>query len=144
VPSPAAPSPDPTPPTKFETTSTPEPTPPTPVEATSPAEPTGAQPNPGPIVGAAESEATPPECVKCPPPVYPLIALRLKREGTIVLRVLIDENGRVKQVIVVAGVEQLTEAAVAAVSKWTYRPAMMRGAPVPVWREVPIRFDLPR
>jgi len=82
--------------------------------------------------------------MKCPPPVYPMIALRLKREGTVVLRVLIDESGRVIQIIVVAGVEQLTGAAVAAVSKWTYRPALRQGEPIRAWREVPIRFDLPR
>jgi len=73
-----------------------------------------------------------------------MIALRLKRQGTVVLRVLIDENGRVNQVLVVTGVDQLTEAAVVAVRKWTYRPALKRGAAAPVWLEVPIRFDLPR
>jgi protein TonB len=73
-----------------------------------------------------------------------MIALRLKRQGIVVLRVLIDENGRVKQVLVVTGVEQLTESAVVAVRKWTYRPASRQGAPVQAWLEVPIRFDLPR
>jgi periplasmic protein TonB len=73
-----------------------------------------------------------------------MIALRLKRQGTVVLRVLIDENGRVTQVVVVTGVEQLTAAAVATVRKWTYRPALRQGATVQAWLEVPIRFDLPR
>jgi protein TonB len=131
VPTPAAPNPEPTPP-------------PAAVDVASSPELTAAPPAAAPAAGAAESAPTSPVCLKCPPPAYPMIALRLKRQGTVVLRVLIDENGRVKQVLVVTGVEQLTEAAVAAVRKWTYRPALRQAAPVQAWLEVPIRFDLPR
>jgi TonB family protein len=133
VPLPAAPSAEPTPlPSTLDVASSTEP------------ERTAAPSAPGPTAGAAESATTPPVCLKCPPPDYPMIALRLKRQGIVVLRVLIDENGRVKQVLVVTGVEQLTESAVVAVRKWTYRPASRQGAPVQAWLEVPIRFDLPR
>jgi len=36
----------------------------------------------------------------------------------------------------------MTEAAVDAVRRWTYRPARVHGQPVAVWKVVRIRFSL--
>jgi len=68
--------------------------------------------------------------------------MRLGVEGTVGLRVLVDENGAVIEVEVVRGTKHLTEAAVAGVERWRYRPATKNSVPVKVWIPVTVRFDL--
>jgi TonB family protein len=82
--------------------------------------------------------------LKCPPPVYPDIALRLKREGIVELRLRVDETGRVVEVQVLRGVQLLTEAAVRAARARSYKPATRGGAPEASVVDVPIAFRLPR
>lgn len=86
----------------------------------------------------------PPECLKCLPPEYPPIAQRLKREGTVELRIRVDQAGRVTEVQVLKGVEHLTEAAVKAARARLYKPATRGGVAEPAWVEVPIAFRLPK
>jgi periplasmic protein TonB len=76
-------------------------------------------------------------------PVYPLAARRMGREGRVVLRLNIDENGRLQQVEVVesSGFE-FTRAAVEAVKKSTYRAALQNGRPVPSRAILPVQFIL--
>lgn len=83
-----------------------------------------------------------PEAKLTPAPAYPSIAMRLGLEGTVGLRVLVDENGAVVKAEVVRGMEQLDEAAVAGVERWSYRPATKDGVPVKVWIPVTVRFEL--
>ena len=84
----------------------------------------------------------PPECLKCLPPDYPQIAQRLKREGTVELRIRVDEAGRVAEVQVLKAVELLTDAAVMAARARIYRPATRGGVPESAWVDVPIEFKL--
>jgi TonB family protein len=145
----AAPAFEPTLPTQEPSATTLEPAPP-PMTApaapltTEPPVPNPERPRPGDLVSGGDRGVTLPQCVKCPSPDYPEIARRFKRQGTVVLRALIDENGRVADVAVVTGVEWLTDVAVRAVRKWTFRPAMKQGVAVKVWIELPVRFDLPK
>jgi len=64
-------------------------------------------------------------------PTYPRIARKLHKEGTVVLRITIDERGGLKDVKVVqkAGFG-FDEAAVNAVKESKFRPAKQRGIPV--------------
>jgi protein TonB len=77
-------------------------------------------------------------------PEYPFGARRLRQEGTVVLNVLIDHNGRVEAVEVIRGVQgtDLDAAAIAAVRRWTYRPAVKDGVPVKVWKPERVVFKL--
>ena len=76
-------------------------------------------------------------------PVYPQAARRMGREGKVVLRLAIDETGKLQQVEVVesSGFE-FTRAAVEAVKKSTYRPALQNGRPVPSRAVLPVQFVL--
>jgi periplasmic protein TonB len=76
-------------------------------------------------------------------PVYPQAARRMGREGKVVLRLAIDETGKLQQVEVVesSGLE-FTRAAVEAVKKSTYQPALQNGRPVPSRAILPVQFVL--
>jgi protein TonB len=76
-------------------------------------------------------------------PEYPQAARRMGREGKVVLRLAIDETGKLQQVEVVesSGFE-FTRAAAEAVKKSTYRPALQNGRPVPSRAILPVRFVL--
>jgi len=76
-------------------------------------------------------------------PVYPAAARRMGREGKVVLRLFIDEAGKLQHVEVVesSGFD-FTRAAVEAVKKSTYRPALQNGRPVPSRAILPVQFVL--
>jgi len=78
-------------------------------------------------------------------PVYPMMARRFGREGKVVLKLTIDENGNLKDVEVIdkAGYG-FTEAAVEAVKKSTFLPAKKDGKPIASRALLPIRFQLER
>lgn len=76
-------------------------------------------------------------------PVYPFAARRLNKEGKVVLRLTIDEHGRLLHTEVVEGAGYgFTEAAVEAVKKSTYRPARRDGVAVLSRALLPVRFEL--
>jgi TonB family protein len=62
-------------------------------------------------------------------PEYPLDSVA---EGTVVLQLTIDSSGRTANAEVVTGVYSLTEAAIDAVSQWSFCPADKEGARVAV------------
>jgi len=78
-------------------------------------------------------------------PVYPMMARKLGREGKVVLKLTIDENGNLSDVEVIdkAGFG-FTEAAVEAVKKSTFLPAKKDGKAVASRALLPIRFQLER
>jgi len=79
-----------------------------------------------------------------PPPEYPRLAKRRGYEGTVVLGVLVDEEGRVKDMRLFRSSKYkiLDKAAMASVKKWLFRPGMSGGEPVEMWVKIPIRFQL--
>ena len=78
-------------------------------------------------------------------PVYPMMARKLGREGKVVLKLTIDENGNLKNVEVIDGAGYgFTEAAVEAVKKSTFLPARKDGKPIASRALLPIRFRLER
>ena len=76
--------------------------------------------------------------------VYPEAARRAGIEGTVILHVLIDENGNVADTWVLKslGNSDCDEAAVAAIKKTKWKPAMQNGKPVKVRISVPVIFRL--
>ena len=87
---------------------------------------------------------TPPIAVERPAPQYTPLARTRRQEGTVVIDVLVDERGKVIDTRLVRGIpaSDLNEAAVEAVKRWTYRPAIKDGVAVKVWRPEQIRFKL--
>jgi protein TonB len=78
-------------------------------------------------------------------PEYPPLAKQAGIEGVVWVKVLVDKNGKVRDAIILkpsgasAGFE---EAALAAVSKWEFKPAISNNQPVAVWAMLPVRFVL--
>lgn len=92
--------------------------------------------------GAAEAGL---EYVHAPDPRYPREALRQGLQGTVWLRVLVDEAGLPSEVSVEhsSGHRVLDEAARRQVlAQWRFQPALRDGRPVPAWGRVPIDFRL--
>jgi len=85
----------------------------------------------------------PPEAIKQMPAKYPPAAKKDNVEGTVWLKTLVDEEGRVAKVeIQKSEAEVLNQAAVDAVKQWLFKPAIMKGKPVAVWVSIPFRFRL--
>ena len=87
-----------------------------------------------------------PQCLVCRNPSYTNDARRAKVQGTVVLKVVVTPEGRVKDIAVVQGVQafpSLTRAAIEAVSKWQLRAATgPDGKPVAVRAAVEVTFKL--
>jgi protein TonB len=80
-----------------------------------------------------------------PPPRYPRDAANAGADGTVLLRVLVDVDGRPLQVNVdrSSGHRSLDREAVRQVQqRWRFEPAMRDGQPAQAWGLVPIGFSL--
>ncbi len=79
-----------------------------------------------------------------PAPKYPRIARRRGYQGTVVLEVLVDRNGRVGELRVYtsSGYRILDRAALASVKGWAFEPGMRGDQKVEMWVRVPVRFQL--
>jgi len=77
-------------------------------------------------------------------PTYPPASRRAGEEGTVRLKVLVDESGRPKdvQIAQTSGFARLDEAAKQAVRRWRFQAAMDAGRPISVWTQVAITFKL--
>lgn len=58
----------------------------------------------------------------------------------VTLDALIGEDGKVKSVTVLSGIEELNSSALAAVHQWTYRPYLLNGIPMTVETRVLIFY----
>jgi len=88
---------------------------------------------------------TAPVLVSVDKPEYPPMARRMKVEGTVVLSLLVDENGRVIDVRIEQGVSLnvgINEAALKAARSARFRPATKEGVRVKVWHQLTIPFKL--
>jgi protein TonB len=80
-----------------------------------------------------------------PLPLYPDYARRREQQGTVTLRVFVDEDGSVRDIEIAqsSGHDTLDEAALRTVrDRWRFRPARRAGATVASWVLVPVRFVL--
>lgn len=78
------------------------------------------------------------------PPLYPMSARRMGREGRTVLLVTLSASGECVEVGVAdsSGTPSLDEAAITAVKTWRFHPATRNSAPVPATLRVPVQFSL--
>jgi len=79
-----------------------------------------------------------------PPPVYPESAQEKGWEGTVILSVLVQPDGKPKTIEVKtsSGRKILDQAATQTVQRWTFVPARRGETAVEGWVEVPIDFRL--
>lgn len=91
-----------------------------------------------------EGNVQPPKALSTTPPVYPEKAKEAKIEGVAVVETVIDTAGRVTQpkIKATSGDKDLDQAAIDAVSQWTFKPATLDGKPVEVYYTLTIRFAL--
>lgn len=77
-------------------------------------------------------------------PVYPKRALRMKQEGTVMLKVLVDQTGRQKeiQLAISSQFPLLDSAALEAVRKWRFNPTKRGGETILSWVQVPVEFRI--
>jgi TonB family protein len=75
-------------------------------------------------------------------PVYPPIAQAARVSGVVILEVLVDEQGKVRDPRVLRSIPLLDQAALDAVSQWEYQPVLLNGAPVSVIMTVTVEFSL--
>jgi periplasmic protein TonB len=112
-----------------------------PVEITSPAV-APAMPLPvGPVTLGGELSVV---CPERQPPAYPPLSRRLGETGKVVLRVTLDEQGKVVKTTVdrSSGFSRLDEAALAAVRNWRCAPAQRNGQAVSATALQPFNFVL--
>jgi len=92
----------------------------------------------------ALAEVTPPALMERVDAVYPPDALALGEGANVVLRVTIDEGGKVSGVEVTqSGGPRFDAAATGAVMQWTFTPAQRDGKPVKSRITIPFTFEPP-
>jgi protein TonB len=97
----------------------------------------------GPVRFVVGGNITEPEKVSGPNPVYPEAARRARIQGVVVLECTIGKQGNVINVNVLRGLPLgLTEAAIAAVERWKFKPSTLNGKPVEVLYILTVRFNL--
>jgi TonB family protein len=85
-----------------------------------------------------------PKYVENPKPVYPQEARKKGYEGEVILRVEVLQNGRVGQIDVKksSGYELLDRSALATVKQWKFVPAQKGEKSIPLWVNIPVKFQL--
>ena len=94
--------------------------------------------------GGGESRFVQASYAYAPKPDYPARARREGKEGRVLLRVLVDEQGKSKSVEVgdSSGSEALDRAAAEAIKRWRFSPARYGNKSVESWVKIPIDFRL--
>ena len=76
-------------------------------------------------------------------PVYPDDAKVGEVDGVVILQIIIDEDGLVRNAQVVRSARELDQAAIDAVLQWQFMPTLLNGEAVEVEMDVVVRFVLP-
>ncbi|MBT3251667.1 MAG: energy transducer TonB [Candidatus Marinimicrobia bacterium] len=76
--------------------------------------------------------------------VYPDIAMEAGIEGTVIIQAFINDKGVVTDWVIMKGIPNtgLDEAAIEAIKKTRWKPALQRDRKVGVWISIPINFSL--
>ncbi|MGN8273630.1 energy transducer TonB [Pseudomonas sp. SMN5] len=113
-----------------------------------PVVPAPVQPVAAPPAPPAPKPVSPPSAsagyLKNPAPEYPSLAMRRGWEGTVLLRVHVLPSGKPGEIQIQksSGRDQLDDAAVAAVKRWSFVPAKQGDVALDGWVSVPIDFKI--
>jgi TonB family protein len=97
----------------------------------------------GPLVAqepAANDYETPPKILKQPKPRYPDQAFQRGTEGIVLVEFEVSEKGDVEGARVLEPVPGLNAAALEAVRKWRFAPALKDGKPIRTTAQAPVTF----
>jgi protein TonB len=96
---------------------------------------------PAPAVVLPSSSA---DYLSNPTPPYPRLSRRLGEEGTVIIRVFINTEGRPEkaELRTSSGYTRLDEVALETVKRWRFVPGKRGGEPEAMWFNVPVRFVL--
>jgi len=75
-------------------------------------------------------------------PEYPQAARISRITGDVILRALIDREGRIAELNLVSGHPLLVESAITAVKQWEYRPYLLNGKPVEVETTIKVSYHM--
>lgn len=105
-----------------------------------------APPQTGPLIPGVKG-VTNPELIEETKvePEYPELARKARVEGTVILNAVVRRDGTVDNIQVLKAPPAdlgFSEAAIAAVRQWRYKPAMQNGRPVDVYLTITVRFAL--
>jgi protein TonB len=84
------------------------------------------------------------EYIQRPAPHYPPLSKRMREEGKVMLRILVNEKGRPERIEIQksSGFPRLDDAATQAALAAVFKPYMEDGRPVSVYAIVPINFSI--
>jgi protein TonB len=87
---------------------------------------------------------SPPTPIKTRSPDYPELARAAGAEGTVMVEVTVDKNGRVIEARVISSdtIKSLEQAARRAAMDWLFNPAKQRDIPVKARIVIPFEFNL--
>jgi periplasmic protein TonB len=84
-----------------------------------------------------------PTVVKRVEPKYPELAQRASIEGTVIVKVWVDKEGKVRKALIQKSDSPIfEEPAKEAAMQWIFTPALMQKGPVSVWVAIPFRFKM--
>lgn len=75
-------------------------------------------------------------------PIYPPLARQARVQGSVVLRAVIDRDGRIENLQLISGHPLLVQAAIDAVRQWRYRPYLLNQQPIEVETQITVNFML--
>jgi len=106
------------------------------------AAPSAPAPSPAAKVELPSSDA---DYLHNPQPMFPPISERRREYGRVLLAVVVDTEGHPKSISIKSssGFERLDQAALKAVTGWTFVPGKRNGVPAEMTVDVPIRFKPP-
>ena len=76
------------------------------------------------------------------PITYPEMAKMQRVEGEVVLRVIVDRSGKLRDVQAESGPLALRQGAINGIKEWRFKPYYVNGQPVEVESEVTMNFRL--
>jgi len=104
------------------------------------AEPAEAQPQPYALVAG---DVVPPRKLFAPQPPYPDVARRIRREGVVILELLVERDGTISSIRSTTELGfGLEESALSTVRSWRLEPALLHGKPIAVLYRLHVRFEL--
>lgn len=81
--------------------------------------------------------------IKQAKPVYPDIARKAGLQGTVIVKLWIDKEGKVRKAqILKSDSDVFNQPAIDAAMQFVFTPALQRDKPVPVWLSMPFKFRL--
>jgi TonB family protein len=96
--------------------------------------------------GEPHDGVEPPQPLDEPPPYYPETARQLKKRGTVLMAVLIDRSGAVRDALLLGDPvgDALDQSSVNTVRRWKYRPATRDAVAVNVIKPETVTFSISR